>query len=114
MKPAAGRPQKSLDIRVRSGSRRMKRMGLIKTAWKSTKNYTREIVSLTASLLVETSSCQVTLIGQDGTLIRLSASADSPVEIFRDLVTDGIGEITLETATQGEINFDLTFNFALK
>ena len=89
-------------------------MGLIKPAWKSTKNYNCERVSLTANLLVETSSCQVTLIGQDGTLIRLSASADSPVEVFRDLVTDGIGEITLETAAQGKKNIDLTINFALK
>lgn len=89
-------------------------MGLIKPVWKLTKNYTRERVSLTASLLVETGSCQVTLIGQDGTLIRLSASADSPVEVFGDLVSDDFGEITLETATQGEKYVDLTLNFSLK
>lgn len=46
--------------------------------------------------------------------IRLSASADSPVEVFCDLVTDGIGEITLETAAQGKKNIDLTINFTQK
>jgi hypothetical protein len=44
----------------------------------------------------------------------LNASVDSPVEVFGDLVSDDFGEITLETATQGEKYVDLTFNISLK
>jgi hypothetical protein len=53
-------------------------MRLIKPVWKLTKNYNHERVSFTASLLVETGSCQVLLIGQDGNLDQVECFCGQP------------------------------------
>jgi hypothetical protein len=54
------------------------------------------------------------LVDQDGTTISLSASAGSPAEVYGDLVTDGVGEVILETKAQGAKNVDIIVRFALK
>lgn len=77
-------------------------------------DYFHERVTATVSLVVETGSCQATLIGGDGTSISLTASAGNPAQVYGDLVTDGFGEISLETDAQLATNVEITIDFALK
>jgi len=74
-------------------------------------DYNHSRVTITASLLVESGNCQATLIGQEGTIISLSASPENPAEVYGDLVTDAFGEIELETICQNAINVDLTISY---
>lgn len=77
-------------------------------------DYNHSRVAITANLLVESGNCQATLVGEDGTIISLSASPESPAEVFGDLVTDAFGEIELETICQNAKNVDLTISYIWK
>lgn len=88
--------------------------GSDKTSVEINEEYFHERVTTTVSLVVEVGSCQATLIGEDGTSISLSATAGSPAQAYGDLVTDGFGEITLETDAQLAQNVEITIDFALK
>ena len=76
--------------------------------------YFQKRVTTTVSLVVEIGSCQAALIGGDGTSISINASAGNPAQVYGDLVTDGLGEITLETEGQLAKNVEITIDFALK
>ena len=88
--------------------------GSDQTSVEINEDYLHERVTTTVSLVVEIGSCQATLIGGDGTSISLTASAGNPAQVYGDLVTDGFGEITLETDAQLAKNVEITIDFALK
>lgn len=88
--------------------------GTDQTSLEINEDYFRERVTDTVTLTVESGNCRVTLVGQDGTTISLSASAGSPAEVYGDLVTDEVGEVTLETEAKGAKNVEIIIRFALK
>jgi hypothetical protein len=88
--------------------------GTDQTSLEINEDYFRERVTVTVTLTVESGNCRVSLVGQDGTTISLSSSAGSPAEVYGDLVTDGMGEIILETEAQGAKNVEIIIRFALK
>lgn len=70
--------------------------------------------SATITLSVSTGSCRATLSGEENTSIILEAAEDSPAETYGELVTDGFGEIDLETDCQDAEGLELTLNFTKK
>ena len=52
--------------------------------------------------------------GSDGTSISLHTSAGNPAQGFGSLVTDGFGEISLETDAQLAKNVEIKIDFTLK
>jgi len=88
--------------------------GTDSTSLEINEDYTHSRVAITASLLLESGNCQATLVGEDGTIISLSASPENPAEGFGDLVTDAFGEIELETICQNANNVDLTISYIWK
>jgi hypothetical protein len=72
----------------------------------------RERVTASVTLSLEAGSCQATLLGEEGTKIILNAAAGSPSKGNGNLVTDGFGEVTLETNCQGGQNMDLLIEFS--
>jgi hypothetical protein len=77
-------------------------------------DYDHSRVSVTANLLVESGNCQATLLGEDGTIIRLNASPENPAEAYGDLMTDAFGEIELKTICKNAKNIDLTISYLWK
>jgi hypothetical protein len=75
-------------------------------------DWTRQRVTATVTLFVETGSCTATVTGEDGTAISVSASAGSPAQVQGILVTDGFGEVDVITDSQGVTNMDLLIEFA--
>ncbi len=57
-------------------------------------DYNHSRVAITASLLLESGNCQATLVGEDGTIISLSASPESPAEGYGDLMTDAFVKLS--------------------
>lgn len=86
--------------------------GANSTSVEINEDWFRERVSTTVTLFVETGSCTADLVGEDGTVVSLSASAGSPAQAFGDLVTDGFGDLQLETVCQGATNLDFLVQFA--
>ncbi len=74
-------------------------------------DYMRETVFVTANLSVESGTCEARLVGEDGTSLSLIASAGTPGTTSGELVTDGFGEITLETESQQASKMDLEIKF---
>jgi len=67
--------------------------------------------SATINLSVSAGSCRATLSGGENTSIVLEASAGSPAETYGTLVTDGFGEIDLETDCQNAEEMLLVVDF---
>jgi hypothetical protein len=74
-------------------------------------DWSRTSVNATVTLFVETGSCTAVVSGEDGTAITLSASAGTPNQVSGVLVTDGFGDVTLTTDSQGVTNLDLLVEF---
>lgn len=68
----------------------------------------------TTNLTVSAGSCRATLSGGENTSIVLEASAGSPSEAYGELVTDGFGDIDLETDCQDAEGLVLTIDFTRK
>ena len=69
-------------------------------------------VNATVTLFVETGGCSATVSGENGTVIPISASAGTPNQVSGVLVTDGFGDVTLTTDSQGVTNLDLLIEFS--
>jgi hypothetical protein len=67
--------------------------------------------SATFTFSVGSGSCRATLSGDENTSIVLEAAEGSPSEVYGELVTDGFGEIDLETDCQDAQDLGLTINF---
>ena len=74
-------------------------------------DWSYERFSATVSFSVSGGSCQATLTGNENTSIVLEASAGSPTETHGTLVTDGFGEIDLETDCQDAQELVLQIDF---
>ncbi len=98
------------EIRVRT----KEADGKDSTSVELNEDWMRERVFATATLSLEAGSCQATLVGQDGTALVLDAAAGSPAQTSGDLMTDGFGEVDLETNCQGAANLELLINFTLR
>jgi hypothetical protein len=98
------------EVRVKKGEAE----GTDSTSVELNEDWMRDRVFATATLSLEAGSCQATLVGAEGTAITLDASAGSPAQASGDLVTDGFGEVDLQTDCQGATNLDLLINFSLK
>jgi hypothetical protein len=72
-------------------------------------SYTR--VDATVTLSVSEGSCQATVSGSENTSITLSAAAGSPGAMTGPLVTDGFGEVDLETNCQDAKELDIQIDF---
>lgn len=68
----------------------------------------------TVSLSVNAGSCRATLSGGENTSIILEAAAGNPSETYGELVTDGFGEVDLETNCQNAEEMVLTIDFTRK
>jgi len=96
------------EVRVKTGEAD----GMDSTSVELNEDWMRDRVFATATLSMEAGSCQATLVGQEDTALVLDAG--SPAQASGDLVTDGFGEVDLETNCQGVTNLDLLINFTLK
>jgi hypothetical protein len=85
--------------------------GTDSTSVEINEDWARVRVGATVILNVETGSCQAVVTDADGASISLSASPGSQGEAYANLMTDGFGEITLETDCQGAQNLDLMIIF---
>lgn len=74
-------------------------------------DYFRESVQIQAAFSVESGTCQAVLTGEEGSRVSLEASGGSPGQTQGQLITDGFGEIDLETNCQAGINLDLVIDF---
>ena len=72
-------------------------------------SYTR--VNATVTFSVSEGSCQATVTGDENTSISVSAAAGSPGVATGSLVTDGFGEVDLETNCQDAKELDLLIDF---
>ena len=88
--------------------------GSDQTSVEINEDFFHERVTATVSLVVEIGSSQATLAGGDGTSMFLNASTGNPSQVYGDLVTDGLGKITLETDAQQAKKVEITIDFALK
>ena len=98
------------EVRVKTGEAD----GTDSTSVELNEDWMRDRVFATATLSMEAGSCRATLVGEEGTTLVLDASAGNPAQASGDLVTDGFGEVDLETNCQGVTNLDLLINFTLK
>jgi len=71
-------------------------------------------LSATVSLSVSAGSCRATLSGGENTQLVLEASAGSPDNTSGELVTDGFGEVDLETNCQDAEEMSLIIDFTRK
>jgi hypothetical protein len=102
------------NISGNSGTIRVQRNeadGTDRTNVEINEDYIRETVFVSANLSVESGTCGTRLVGEDGTSLSLTASAGNPGTTSGELVTDGFGEITLETESQqaSKINLEIKF-----
>jgi hypothetical protein len=95
-------------VRMNEGS------GISSTSVEINEEWSWTRVSSTVVLSVESGSCQATLSGDEGTAITLQAAAGSPAQEYGDLVTDGFGDVQLQTDCQDARNLDLTISFSLR
>jgi len=98
------------EVRVKTGAGD----GIDTTSVELNDDWTRDRVFATVTFSVEDGSCQATLVGEENTRIEVSASAGSPGQTSGYLVTDGFGEVTLDTNCQGAQNLDVLINFTLQ
>lgn len=98
------------EVRVKTGEAD----GSDSTSVELNEDWMRDRVFTTVSLSLEAGTCQAALIGEENTRIELNASAGSPAQASGYLVTDGFGEVDLETNCQGAQNLELLINFTLQ
>jgi len=98
------------EVRVKTGEAN----GTDSTSVELNEDWMRDRVFATATLSVESGRCQATLVGEEGTALVLDVSAGSPAQASGDLVTDGFGEVDLETNCQGAASLELLINFTLR
>lgn len=98
------------EVRVKTGSGN----GIETTSVELNDDWMRKRVFSTVSFSVEAGSCQATLIGEEGTRIEVNAAAGSPGQASGDLVTDGLGEVTLDTNCQNAQELNLLIAFTLR
>ncbi|HDD55912.1 MAG TPA: hypothetical protein ENG59_06710 [Chloroflexi bacterium] len=98
------------EVRVKTGEAD----GTDSTSVELNEDWMRDRVFVTATLSLEAGTCQATLFGEEGTALVLDAAAGSPAQASGDLVTDGFGEVDLETNCQGAANLELLINFTLR
>jgi hypothetical protein len=72
-------------------------------------SYTR--VDTTITFSVSEGSCLATITGDENTSVTVSAAAGSPGVGYGPLVTDGFGEVDLETNCQDAKELDLLIDF---
>ena len=72
-------------------------------------SYARIAVTITAT--TETGSCSVSVSGGENTAINLNTAPGSPGQASGVLVTDGFGEVDLQTECAGAENLEVQFNF---
>ena len=77
-------------------------------------DWSRDRIVATVTLSVSEGSCQATLSGEENTRIVMDVTAGSPAETSGDLVTDGFGEVDLETNCQAAKELDLFIDFTVK
>ena len=68
-------------------------------------------VNATITFSVTEGSCQAIVSGSENTSITISAAAGSPGVVTGRLVTDGFGEVDLETNCQDAKELDLLIDF---
>ncbi len=88
--------------------------GIDTTSVELNDDWMRDRVFATVTFTVEGGSCQATLIGEEGTRIEVNASTGSPGQASGDLVTDGFGEVTLDTNCQNAKELNLLISFTLR
>ena len=86
--------------------------GVDSTSVELNEDWSWDRVTATVTLRVSAGSCGATLTGNENTAINLQASAGSPAEMNGSLVTDGFGEVDLETNCQNAQDLDLTISFS--
>jgi hypothetical protein len=84
------------------------------TSVELSEDWENEWIAATATLNVAAGSCQASLLGQEGTVLVLEASAGSPGQAAGDLQTNIFGDISLQTNCQGAQDLDLLVQFRLK
>ncbi len=107
--------QTSSKILGNSGEVRVKMKdasGTNSTSVEINEDWWRERIAATVTLSVESGSCRATLSGEDGTLLILDAAAGSPAETYGELVTDGFGDVELQTDCQGGQNLEVLIAFS--
>ena len=77
-------------------------------------DWSRERIGANVTLSVSEGSCRATLSGEENTSIVMDVAAGSPAETSGDLVTDGFGEVYLETDCQAAKALDLYIDFTVK
>jgi glycerate-2-kinase len=98
------------EVRVKTGEAD----GSDTTSVELNEDWMRDRVFTTVSFSLEGGTCRATLVGEENTRIELNASAGSPAQASGYLVTDGFGEVDLETNCQGGQNLELLINFTLQ
>ncbi len=88
--------------------------GIETTSVELNDDWMRDRVFATVTFTVEAGSCQATLIGEEGTRIEVNASVGSTGQASGDLVTDGFGEVTLDTNCQNAQELDVLISFTLR
>jgi hypothetical protein len=71
-------------------------------------------IATTVTATTEAGSCAVSITGGENTAISLNTAAGSPGQASGVLVTDGFGEVDLQTNCAGAENLTVQFNFTLK
>ena len=86
--------------------------GVNTTSVELNEDWFREQLAASVTFSLETGSCRASVIGEDGTQITVDAAAGSPGQASGQLITDGFGEVDLETNCQGSAqNLDVTIAF---
>jgi len=88
--------------------------GLDTTSVEINEDWSYARIGATATLSVESGSCQGVLVGEEGTRMELNASAGSAGSAIGDLVTDGFGEVDLDLNCQGASNVEVFVTFTRK
>ena len=74
-------------------------------------DWSRAKVSTKVILNMDSGTCRVYLTGENNTAISLETSAGTPAEAYGELVTDGFGEVSMQTDCQSANNLVVTINF---
>jgi hypothetical protein len=74
-------------------------------------DWIRASISTRLVLNMDSGSCRVYLTGENNTAISLETSAGSPVETYGELITDGFGEVSMQTDCQNAQNLVVSIYF---
>jgi hypothetical protein len=85
--------------------------GTDSTSVEINEDWSRTNVTSTIVFSVESGTCQAVVTDGTGASVNLSASPGSPGDAYVTLVTDGFGEVSLETNCQNAQNLDFLISF---